>query len=141
VHIASAKPAEPPRIDPNYLAEADDVDTLIAGLKAARRLGQSPALKKLIVREIRPGPDVISEPALREYLRESTATTWHPVGTCRMGTDNASVVDPELRVRGIAGLRVVDSSIFPTIPSSNTNAPTIAAAEKGAELILEGQSA
>ena len=138
VHISSAEPAEPPCIDPNYLAEADDVDTLIAGLKAARRLGQSAALKKLIVREIRPGPDVKSEPALCEYLKESTATTWHPVGTCRMGTDDLSVVDPQLRVRGIAGLRVVDSSIFPTIPSSNTNAPTIAAAEKGAELILGG---
>jgi choline dehydrogenase len=137
VHIASAKPAEPPRIDPNYLAEADDVDALIAGLKAARRLGESPTLKKLIVREIRPGPDVKSESALREYLKESTATTWHPVGTCRMGTDGMSVVDPQLRVRGIAGLRVVDSSIFPTIPSSNTNAPTIAAAEKGADLLLE----
>jgi choline dehydrogenase len=136
VHIASAKPAEPPRIDPNYLAEADDVDALIAGLKAARRLGESPTLKKLIVREIRPGPDVKSESALREYLKESTATTWHPVGTCRMGTDSMSVVDPQLRVRGIAGLRVVDSSIFPTIPSSNTNAPTIAAAEKGADLVL-----
>ncbi len=78
---------------------------------------------------------------MRAYLKDSTATTWHPVGTCRMGTDSASVVDPDLHVRGLAGLRVVDSSIFPTIPSSNTNGPTIAAAEKGADLILQTAAA
>lgn len=135
VHIISTDPAEPPRIDPNYLAEQEDADALLAGLKAARRLGETPALKPFIVREVRPGPDVQSDEALRAYLRESTATTWHPVGTCRMGTDEMAVVDPELRVRGIAGLRVVDSSIFPTIPSSNTNGPSIAVGEKGADLI------
>lgn len=137
IHVASADPLAAPRIDPNYLAEQDDADVLIAGIAAARRLAQTAALKKLIVREIRPGPDVVAEPALRAYLKDSTATTWHPVGTCRMGTDAASVVDPDLRVRGLEALRVVDSSIFPTIPSSNTNGPTIAAAEKGADLILQ----
>ena len=136
VHIASADPAEPPSIDPNYLAEPADADTLIAGLKAARRIAKTTALGPLIVREIRPGPDARTDEALRAYLKESTATTWHPVGTCRMGLDEMAVVDPELRVRGIAGLRVIDSSIFPTIPSSNTNGPTIAAAEKGADLVL-----
>jgi choline dehydrogenase len=132
IHIASADPAVPPHIDPNYLAEPEDADTLIAGLKAARRLGACAALRPFIVREIRPGADAGTDENLRAYLRESTATTWHPVGTCRMGLDGMAVVDPELRVRGIAGLRVVDSSIF---PSSNTNGPTIAAAEKGADLI------
>ena len=135
IHIASSDPAVPPRIDPNYLAEREDADTLIAGLRAARRLGGCAALSPFIVREIRPGLEARSDEDLRAYLRESTATTWHPVGTCRMGLDAMAVVDPELRVRGIAGLRVVDSSIFPTIPSSNTNGPTIAAAEKGADLI------
>jgi choline dehydrogenase len=141
VHIVSSDPLTAPSIDPNYLSEKDDSDVLIAGLRAARRLGETPALKKLIVREIRPGPDVSTEPALQAYLKDSTATTWHPVGTCRMGTDPASVVDPDLHVRGLTGLRVVDSSIFPTIPSSNTNGPTIAAAEKGADLILQAAAA
>jgi len=135
IHITSADPAVPPRIDPNYLAEPDDAEALVAGLKAARRLAETSALRPFIVREVRPGPDVQSDEALRDYLKESTATTWHPVGTCRMGLDEMAVVDPQLRVHGIAGLRVIDSSIFPTIPSSNTNGPSIAAGEKGADLV------
>jgi choline dehydrogenase len=88
------------------------------------------------VRETRPGPDIKDDSALLDYMKETIQTSWHMVGTCKMGVDPSAVVDPELKVRGIAGLRVVDSSICPTIPSSNTNIPTIAIAEKGADLLL-----
>ena len=136
VHAVSADPMQHPRINPNYLAEKADADVLLAGIKAIRVVTASPAFQKLIVRETRPGPEVTGDDELMHYIRETTQTTWHAVGTCKMGRDDLAVVDPELRVRGITGLRVVDSSIFPTIPSSNTNAPTIAAAEKGADLLL-----
>jgi choline dehydrogenase len=136
VHIRSADPLEHPRIDPNYLAEPADGAALLAGVKAVRRVAESPAMQALIVRETRPGPEVQNDDDLMHYVRETTQTTWHASGTCKMGVDDLAVVDPELRVRGISGLRVIDSSIFPTIPSSNTNAPTIATGEKGAEMIL-----
>ncbi len=138
LHIASADPLQHPRIDPNYLANPADANVLLAGIKAIRTVTESPALQKLIVRETRPGPEVTGDDELMHYIRETTQTTWHVVGTCKMGRDDMAVVDPDLRVRGVADLRVIDSSIFPTIPSSNTNAPTIAAAEKGADLILKG---
>lgn len=136
VHIKSPDPLADPRIDPNYLSHNDDARTLLTGLKMARRIVGAPAMKDFVVREVRPGPDVTEDGPLMEYVRATTQTTWHFVGSCRMGSDAASVVDPQLRVRGIDGLRVIDSSVFPTIPSSNTNAPTLAAAEKGADLVL-----
>ena len=109
---------------------------ILEGMRLARRIAQQPALQPLVVRETRPGSGVQDDAALLDYIRETIQTSWHMVGTCRMGNDAAAVVDPTLRVRGLGGLRVIDSSIFPTIPSSNTNIPTIAAAEKGAELLL-----
>jgi choline dehydrogenase len=136
VHLASADPLAHPKIDPNYLADAADADVLVAGIKAVRRLAEMPALSGLVVRETRPGPEVRSNDEIRDYIRATTQTTWHVVGSCKMGSDSAAVVDAELRVRGIDGLRVIDSSVFPTVPSSNTNAPTIALGEKGAELVL-----
>lgn len=141
VHITSADPLEPPRINPDYLAHPDDLATLYKGLNEARRIAALEPLRKLVKSEIRPGPDVTSEDDLVAYIRNTTQTTWHFVGSCRMGADAESVVDPQLRVRGIERLRIVDSSIFPTIPSSNTNAPTIAAAEKAADMIRQAQLA
>ena len=88
------------------------------------------------MRETRPGIDVRDGDALLEYVRATTATSWHMVGTCKMGLDPMAVVDPELRVHGMSGLRVIDSSICPTSPSTNTNAPTLAIAEKGAAMVL-----
>ncbi len=137
VHLRSGDPMDAPRIDPNYLAHPDDARTLLAGLAFARRLAQLGPLSKLATREIRPGADMQEADALAAYVRATTQTTWHFVGSCRMGRDADSVVAPDLRVHGIEKLRVIDSSVFPTIPSSNTNAPTIAAAEKGAELVLQ----
>ena len=137
VHVGSPDPLQHPRIDPNYLADPADGKVLLAGIKAIRVVTASPSFQKLIVRETRPGPEVTGDDDLMHYIRETTQTTWHASGTCKMGHDDMAVVDPELRVRGIAGLRVIDSSIFPTIPSSNTNVPTIAVAEKGSDLVLK----
>ena len=136
VHLASADPLAHPKIDPNYLSDSADADVLVAGIKAVRRLTTMPALGKFVVRETRPGPNVQTADEIRDYIRSTTQTTWHVVGSCKMGNDADAVVDSELRVRGVDGLRVIDSSIFPTIPSSNTNAPTIALGEKGADLVL-----
>src|SRR5262249_38061679 len=122
--------------DPRYLSHEADARLFIEGLHFARRLARMPALKPLVVRETRPGPEVQDESALLDYMKDTIQTSWHMVGPCKMGVDAQAVVDPELKVHGISGLRVIDSSIFPTIPSSNTNIPTIATGEKGAELLL-----
>jgi choline dehydrogenase len=135
VHAASSDPFAYPRIDPRYLDDPRDANVLLAGIEAVRNLATFPSLARLIVRETRPGPDVASDQDILEYIRETTQTTWHIVGSCKAGTDEAAVVDRQLRVRGIANLRVIDSSVFPTIPSSNTNAPTIALGERGAEMM------
>lgn len=136
IHIRSPDPHAQARMDPKYLSHEADVQLFLEGMRFARRISQMPALKPLVVRETRPGPQVQDDTELLAYMKETIQTSWHMVGTCRMGTGADAVVDPELRVHGIERLRVVDSSIFPTIPSSNTNIPTIAAAEKGAELLL-----
>ena len=136
LHIRSRDPLEQASMDPKYLSHEADVQLFIEGMRLARRVAQMPALQPLVVRETRPGPEVQDDAGLLDYMRETIQTSWHMVGTCKMGMDPAAVVEPDLRVRGINALRVIDSSIFPTIPSSNTNIPTIAAAEKGADLIL-----
>jgi choline dehydrogenase len=136
LHIQSRDPLQQASMDPKYLSHEADVQRFIEGMRFARRIAQMPALKPLVVRETRPGPEVQDDAGLLDYMKETIQTSWHMVGTCKMGVDAAAVVDPELRVRGVDGLRVIDSSIFPTIPSSNTNIPTIATGEKGADLLL-----
>ena len=136
VHIGTTDPSQQALMDPRYLSAEDDIRLVTQGIGIARRFAESPSLKKLIVRETRPGIDVRDGDALLEYVRATTATSWHMVGTCKMGVDPMAVVDPELRVHGVAGLRVIDSSICPTIPSTNTNAPTLAIAEKGAAMVM-----
>jgi choline dehydrogenase len=140
VHINSPDPIEYPQIDPKYLDDPHDAEVLLKGVKEVRRLASHPALARLIVRETRPGPQAVTDEEIYNYIRETTQTTWHIVGSCKAGTDPDAVVDPDLRVRGISHLRVIDSSIFPTIPSSNTNAPTIALGERGAEMVLSSWS-
>jgi choline dehydrogenase len=137
LHIRSRDVLQHPMMDPRYLSHEADAQLFMDGIKLARKLSQQPSLKPFVVRETRPGPEVQDEGALFDYVRSTVQTAWHQVGTCRMGADAESVVDPQLRVRGIDGLRVVDSSIFPTIPAANTNIPSIATGEKGAELLLE----
>ena len=136
LHIQSRDPLAQASMDPRYLSHEADAQRFVEGMRFARRIAQMPALKPLVVRETRPGPEVQDDAGLLDYMKETIQTSWHMVGTCKMGVDATAVVDPDLRVRGIKGLRVIDSSIFPTIPSSNTNIPTIATGEKGAELLL-----
>jgi choline dehydrogenase len=119
----------------NYLQSEADVQKLVEGIKLIRQLFQSSVFDEFRGEEIAPGVNVQSDTALEAYIRDTCSTVWHPVGTCKMGTDPMAVVDPELRVHGIEGLRVVDASIMPTITTGNTNAPTIMIGEKAADLI------
>lgn len=137
VHIDSRNPGAAPRIQPRYLSTETDRRTTVAGLKLIRRLAEFPELGALIAEETRPGPDADDDGALLAYAKETGQTSWHPVGTCRMGIDEEAVVDPSLRVRGIEGLRIADASIMPTMPSSNTNAPAIMIGEKASDLIRQ----
>lgn len=136
VRLASADPAAMPLIDPNYWADPHDRAMSIKGLRLAREMMRQNALKPYVLREVLPGPSLESDDELFDYACRSSKTDHHPVGTCRMGHDAMSVVTPDLKVRGIDGLRVCDSSVMPRVPSSNTNAPTIMVGEKGADLIL-----
>ena len=141
VHIRSADPDEPPVIAANYLADARDRKTSIAALRLARRIAEQPALAKLIVREVRPGPEAQSDEALLEHIAKLGATSYHPIGTCKMGNDAMAVVDHELGVHGIKGLRVADASIMPTMVSSNTNAPSFLIGERCADFALRAAGA
>lgn len=136
LHIASAAPQEPPSIMPNQLTHPEDVRILTEGLKLARRVASQPALSNFIVQELRPGLDAVSDHDLLEYIRDSGQTSYHPIGTCRMGTDPMAVVDPQLRVHGIERLRVADASVMPTMPASNTNAASLMIGEKAADMLL-----
>ncbi|MER8485714.1 choline dehydrogenase [Mesorhizobium sp. M1322] len=136
VRLNSADPADHPLIDPNYWSDPHDRDMSIKGLRLAREIMRQKALAPYVLREVLPGPTLTSDDELFDYACRSSKTDHHPVGTCRMGHDAMSVVTPDLRLRGIEGLRVCDASVMPRIPSSNTNAPTIMVGEKGADLIL-----
>lgn len=133
--LRSSNPVDAPRIHANYFSDSRDLDIMVEGVKLSRQISGARALTKFRGREIFPGKDVQTDDALRGFLRKATETLYHPVGTCKMGSDPMAVVDSELRVRGLARLRVVDASIMPTVPSGNTNAPTIMIAEKAADLI------
>ena len=136
VRIKSADPRQPPAIHPNYLATTKDRDTLVAGVKALRRMADAPALKRHIAEEFEPGPQCRSDDDLLDFIRQRGSTVYHPVSTCRMGPDTKAVVDERLRVRGFERLRVIDASIMPAVVSGNTNAATIMIAEKGADMVL-----
>lgn len=131
--------ADPPRIDPNYLATQEDRDVAVASLRWARRIVSQPALARYAPEEFRPGAAVETDEDLLAAAKALATTIFHPVGTAAMGTtdDPLAVVDERLRVRGLLGLRVVDASVMPAITSGNTNAPTVMIAEKGAAMILE----
>ena len=133
----SADPRQPPAIHPNYLATLKDQQILVAGMKLSRRLAKTGALSPFVVAELHPGPDCQTDEELLEHARNTATTIYHPVGTCKMGIDPLAVVDPRLRVRGIAGLRVADASVMPTLVSGNTNAPAIMIGEKAAAMILD----
>jgi len=135
VRVKSVDPRAAPAIRYNYLATENDRRVMVEGLKVARRIAAAAPLSGYIVNEEFPGPAVRSDEELLEVVRQSGETVFHPTSTCRMGTDARSVVDSQLRVRGLAGLRVVDASVMPAVVSGNTNAAVIAIAEKAADLI------
>ncbi len=137
IALASSDPMARPRIYANYLATATDRDYAVESIRFARKLAATAPLSKLVDVEITPGPDVNTDSEILDFARRNGATIFHPSGTCRMGSDDAAVVDPRLRVRGIDGLRVVDCSIMPTLVSGNTNVPAMMIAEKAADMILE----
>ncbi len=135
VTLSSANPHDAPIIDPNSFAEPYDLDRHIDGIKVTQEVGRTRSLKKFIANEHFPGPNVRTRAEYEAIARANARSSYHPVGTCKMGTDEMAVVDPQLRVQGIERLRVCDSSIMPQVVSSNTNAPTIAIAEKASSLI------
>lgn len=137
VLITSADPSAPPAIHLNALETAYERDAMLTGMKRVRDIVGQPALRDYVAAEVHPGSDVVSDDALMADLRARGVANYHPVGSCRMGGDEASVVDPRLRVRGIGGLRVADASIMPQVTSGNTNAPSIMIGEKAAAMILE----
>jgi choline dehydrogenase len=137
VEARSNRPGDPPAINPRYLSEDTDRRAVVGGLRMARRLFAAKALKQYIVGENLPGSDVQSDDELLDYARQYGSTVFHATCTCKMGQDPMAVVDDRLRVRGLEGLRVVDASVMPSVTSTNTNAPTIMIAEKGAAMMLE----
>jgi choline dehydrogenase len=132
VKLRSTNPQDPPVIDPKYLSVETDVQTYIRAIECCRQIANSPAFADFNDGEVAPGLDA----NLEQYIRNYATTIWHPVGTCRMGHDALAVVDPQLRVHGVEGLRVADASVMPTVPSGNTNASCVMIGEKAADMIL-----
>jgi choline dehydrogenase len=135
VRLASGSPDAAPVVDPRYLSDPRDVEAMVAGLTIAREIGRAKALAPWRAEEALPGPGADTSEALRHHAERTMQSYFHPVGTCQMGTNEMSVVDPELRVHGISGLRIADGSIMPSIVSGNTNATVYAIAERAATLI------
>lgn len=142
VTLASSDPNSRPRIDPRYLSHPEDIRLSIAGLRYSRTILDCSPLKELVKAEISPGPDVGSDEALESHCRHTVKTNYHPVGTCKMGADNdaMAVVTPDLRVRGVEGLRIFDASMMPNIISGNTNATVLAVADRAVAMLM-GESA
>jgi choline dehydrogenase len=141
IHIVAADPRRPPAITFNFLSSPPDAELTVAAIRVARRIMNAPALASLRLTEAAPGAERTSDDAIIDWVKRAAETTYHPVGTCKMGSDPMAVVDAELRVHGIAGLRVADASIMPTLTSGNTNAPSIMIGEKAADLVLQAARA
>jgi choline dehydrogenase-like flavoprotein len=135
VRLASSDPAAAPLVDPQLLSHPDDVDTMLRGLKIGRQVTRAASFARYRALEVQPGQEAQTDAALIDYLRRAAATVHHPCGSCRMGPDALSVVDAQLRVRGIEALRVADASVFPRLVGGNTNAAVVMIAEKAADMI------
>ena len=142
IQLRSADPRHRPLIDPAYLSDPADIEALVRAISIVREIASVKPMRKMCAAELAPGPDLRADDELRDFVRRDVNTLYHPVGSCAMGGESrldasglATVVDTELRVRGVDGLRVVDASVMPTVPRGNTNAPTIAIAERAADLI------
>jgi choline dehydrogenase len=140
ISLKSADPLQAPSFHPNYLSDESDIRRSLAGMRKLRQLVNTPPLASRIVEEIKPGPAAIDDRHLLDHLKRAGGTAWHPVGTCRMGRDDAAVVDARLRVRGVPRLRVIDASIMPAIVTGNTNAACILIGEKGADMVKQDAS-
>jgi choline dehydrogenase len=141
LRLRSADPLEHPSLDPRYFSSDPsgyDLATMVEGVKLNRRIAAQSPLRELITHEITPSAEAESDEAIGEFIRGHCTTLYHPTSTCRMGTDRLAVVDPALRVYGLEGLRIADASVFPTMVSGNTNAPTIMIAERAAAFIAAG---
>lgn len=136
LHVQSTNPMVAPRIQANYLSTERDMALSLAALKLTREIALQPAFSKVIEREVLPGPEAVTDRELMDYIRSTGQSSWHPIGTCKMGSDPMAVVDHELKVHGIVGLRVADSSVFPHHMSANTNAPSIMVGERCADLVM-----
>jgi choline dehydrogenase len=130
IRLRSPDPLDAPVIEPRYLSYPEDLQVLVRGIEAARRIVAMPAFEGIAGAELEPG-----DAPVEDAIRARAQTLYHPVGTCRMGTDALAVVDPELRVRGLEGLRVVDASVIPRVPRGHTHLPTLMVAERAVELI------
>jgi choline dehydrogenase len=137
IKLKSANPSDPPAMHPNYLATETDRHAIVDGLKIGRRILATPPMQHFITEEYQPGPSVATDEQLLQHAKNTGGTVFHPTSTCKMGVDPMAVVDPELRVYGIEGLRVVDASVMPTVVSGNTNAATIMIGEKAADLVRQ----
>jgi choline dehydrogenase len=138
--LRSADPFDPPAIDPNYLDDPPDLETLVRGVELAREIVAQPAYDRVRGEELTPGREVRTGEEVAAYVRETAETLYHPVGTCRMGPDDGAVVDLALRVRGVERLRVVDASVMPAVVNGNTNAAVMMIAEKAADRIRTGDA-
>jgi len=136
IHITSSDPRKAPAINFNFLSSPIDADITVRAVRIARSIMYAPALKSMQLTELAPGPALQSDDEIIDWVKRSAETTYHPVGTCKMGQDAMAVVDHELRVHGISGLRIADASIMPTLTSGNTNAPSIMIGEKAADMVL-----
>jgi len=141
VTLASNDPTDLARVDPRYLSREEDLAVLEYGIRYARELAHTAAFSEVRGRELAPGKDVTSSSDLRDYIRKVAGTVWHPVGTCKMGTDEYAVVDPELRVRGIEGLRIADAAAMPRLVNGNPNAAIMVIAEKAADFMRRDAAA
>jgi choline dehydrogenase len=138
--LRSSNPADRPLVDPNYLADPRDLGQIVQGLKIARSIARAAPLSRAVSQELLPGPGIHDDAGLAAYVRRTVRTDWHPAGTCRMGRsdDRMSVVSAALKVFGVEGARVIDASVMPNIVSANTNAPTMAIADRGLSLLIGG---
>jgi choline dehydrogenase-like flavoprotein len=137
IHITSADPRRPPAINFNFLSAPPDAELTVAAIRIARAIMTAPAMATLQLTEAAPGTDRTTDDEIIDWVKQTAETTYHPVGTCKMGSDPMAVVDAQLRVHGIRGLRVADASIMPTLTSGNTNAPSIMIGERAADMVLQ----
>jgi choline dehydrogenase len=138
IHISSSDPRRPPAINFNFLSSPIDAEVTARAVRIARTVMNAPAMARMRVMEIAPGASRATDDEILDWVKQAAETTYHPVGTCKMGSDGMAVVDAQLRVRGLEGLRVADASIMPTLTSGNTNAPSIMIGEKAADMVLNG---